>query len=157
MSRDWLVTPRATAAATDLAPVVLDEGDLAGDRTASIADVGPSDRDGRHRVEVVVDGWRFVVDVEPAERAALRARATRLRELGTGSGAPLEIRAIIPGRVAAIAVAVGDTVTAGQPLLVVEAMKMQNELRAARAGTVRQVAASAGATVEVGDLLVVLG
>ena len=44
-----------------------------------------------------------------------------------------------------------------RPLLVVEAMKMQNELRAPRAGTVQRVAVGAGATVEVGDVLVVLG
>ncbi len=51
----------------------------------------------------------------------------------------------------------GDSVAAGQALLVVEAMKMQNELRAPRAGTVQRVATSAGATVEIGELLVVLG
>ena len=69
----------------------------------------------------------------------------------------LEIHAIIPGRVVAVAVAPGDAVAAGQTLLLVEAMKMQNELRAPRAGTVTRVPAGAGATVEVGDVLVVLG
>ena len=46
--------------------------------------------------------------------------------------------------------------TAGQQLLVVEAMKMQNELRAPRDGTIEQVAVGAGATIEVGDLLLVI-
>ncbi len=50
----------------------------------------------------------------------------------------------------------GDHVEAGQTLLAVEAMKMQNELRAPRSGIVGRVPASAGATVEVGDVLVVL-
>jgi glutaconyl-CoA decarboxylase len=53
-------------------------------------------------------------------------------------------------------VVAGDAVTAGQQLLVVEAMKMQNELRAPRDGTVERVAVGAGRTIEVGDLLLVI-
>jgi biotin carboxyl carrier protein len=119
--------------------------------------VGTPDRDGRRLVEVVVDGWRFELLVEDESRAALRERASRDRTAAGAAGGPLEIRAIIPGRVVAVAVAPGDTVEAGQTLLAVEAMKMQNELRAPRAGTVTRVPAAAGATVEVGDVLVVLG
>ena len=63
---------------------------------------------------------------------------------------------MIPGRVAAVAVAVGDAVTAGQTLLVVEAMKMQNELRSPRDGVVERVAVAVGETIDLGDLLVVL-
>jgi biotin carboxyl carrier protein len=66
------------------------------------------------------------------------------------------LRAVIPGRVVSVAVAQGDTVTAGQPLLVLEAMKMQNELRAPRDGSVSRVVATAGTTVELGDVLVVI-
>jgi glutaconyl-CoA decarboxylase len=57
----------------------------------------------------------------------------------------------------AVSVVPGDEVTPGQALLVVEAMKMQNELTAPRAGTVRRVAVGAGSTVDLGDVLVVLG
>jgi biotin carboxyl carrier protein len=64
---------------------------------------------------------------------------------------------MIPGRVVEVRVAEGDTVVAGQTLLVVEAMKMQNELRAPRDGSVQRVAIAAGVTIELGDLLVVLG
>ena len=56
-----------------------------------------------------------------------------------------------------VAVAAGDAVEAGQRLLSVEAMKMENELRAPRAGTVERIAVAAGQTVELGDTLVVLG
>lgn len=120
--------------------------------------VGPGRRgpDGVDRVEVVVDGWRFELEVEDAARAELRRRATRARDDVTASG-PTDIRAIIPGRVAAVRVVEGDTVEAGQSLLVVEAMKMQNELRAPRAGIVRQVAVGEGQTIENGDLLMVVG
>jgi pyruvate carboxylase len=59
--------------------------------------------------------------------------------------------------VASVAVAPGDDVAAGQQLLVIEAMKMQNELRAPRDGRVERVAVGAGTRVELGELLVVLG
>jgi biotin carboxyl carrier protein len=111
---------------------------------------------GSWAVEVVVDGWRFELDVEDARRAELRRRATRVADATAASG-PTEIRAIIPGRVAAVRVVAGDAVEAGQSLLVVEAMKMQNELRAPRAGTVARVSVGEGQTIDNGDLLVVLG
>jgi biotin carboxyl carrier protein len=55
-----------------------------------------------------------------------------------------------------VAVIAGDVVEAGQTLLVVEAMKMQNELRAPRDGVVERVAIGVGETIDLGDLLVVL-
>jgi biotin carboxyl carrier protein len=106
-------------------------------------------------VEVVVDGWRFELEVEDARRADLRRRATRERASSAASG-PTEIRAIIPGRIAAVHVVAGDVVEAGQSLLVVEAMKMQNELRTSRSGTVERVAVGEGETIDNGDLLVIL-
>jgi biotin carboxyl carrier protein len=105
--------------------------------------------------EVVVDGWRVDVEVEPERRAVLRERARR----GAGAaaqGGPVEVRAIIPGRIVAVAVRPGDAVEAGQQILVVEAMKMQNELRAPREGSVERVGVAVGDTIEVGDLLVVI-
>ena len=137
--------------------VELEEVTDAAGRQTVVGSVGTPDRDGRRPVEVVVDGWRFELRVEDESRAALRERASRDRTAAGAAGGSLEIRAIIPGRVVAVAVAPGDTVEAGQTLLAVEAMKMQNELRAPRAGTVTRVPAGAGATVEVGDVLVVLG
>jgi biotin carboxyl carrier protein len=106
-------------------------------------------------VEVVVDGWQFELEVEAAARAELRRRATRPVDVEVASG-PAEIRAIIPGRVAAVRVTSGDVVATGQTLLVVEAMKMQNELRATRAGTIDRVAVGEGDTIDAGDLLVVV-
>ncbi|MEO6208350.1 MAG: biotin/lipoyl-containing protein [Candidatus Limnocylindrales bacterium] len=122
----------------------------------AVVAVGRQDREGARVVEVVVDGWRFEFEVRDAGRAELRQRASRPRaEAGPADG-PLEIRAIIPGRVAAVTVVAGDAVLAGQAVLVVEAMKMQNELRVPRNGTVSRVAVTAGETIEVGDLLLVL-
>jgi biotin carboxyl carrier protein len=111
---------------------------------------------GPQLVEIVVDGWRFELEVEPEGRAALRERGARDRRSGIHGGGA-ELRAIIPGRVVAVSVAPGDPVSAGQQLLVVEAMKMQNEVRAPSAGVVERLAVAEGQTIELGDLLAVIG
>jgi len=115
---------------------------------------GPTTR-GRDGVEVVLDGWRFEFEVEDADLHDLRQRATSGRAADAHHG-PTDVRAIIPGRVVSLAVAVGDRVEAGQRLLSVEAMKMENELRAPRAGTVERIAVGPGHTVELGDTLIVI-
>jgi biotin carboxyl carrier protein len=107
------------------------------------------------RRELVVDGWRIEVEIESERRASLLERARRGRE-ATAHGGPVQVRAIIPGRIVSISVVAGDPVEAGQQLLVVEAMKMQNELRAPRDGIVSSVAVGVGGTIEVGDPLLVL-
>ena len=107
------------------------------------------------RREIVVDGWRVEVEIESERRASLRDRARRGRE-ATAHGGPTHVRAIIPGRIVSVSIVPGDPVEAGQQLLVVEAMKMQNELRAPRDGIVSSVAVGVGGTIEVGDLLLVL-
>ena len=120
--------------------------------------LGPAERrqgDGVDVREVVVGGWRVVVEIEPEVRASLRERARRGRSEGLAGG-PVDVRAIIPGRIVALNVASGDDVTAGQQMLVLEAMKMQNELRAPRDGTIDRVAVAVGEDVEVGDLLLVI-
>ncbi len=145
------VTDRATGMVRDLdaegPPVPGEAGEAAGRPL-----VEPIDGGG---LEVVVGGWRFEFDVEDADRADLRARAST-RSGPVGYDGPIEVRAIIPGRVATVAVNPGDAVTAGARLLSVEAMKMENVVPAPRDGTVERVAVGAGETVELGDLLVVL-
>ena len=63
----------------------------------------------------------------------------------------------MPGKVVRVLVAVGDEVAAGQGLLVVEAMKMQNEMKSPRAGKVLSLAAVEGATVSAGQPLATIG
>jgi biotin carboxyl carrier protein len=67
-----------------------------------------------------------------------------------------KISAPMPGRVVRVLVAPGDQVNARQPVAVVEAMKMENELRSPRAGRVKEVAVAAGTSVEAGRVLVVV-
>ena len=113
------------------------------------------ERDGIVVRDVVVDGWHVEVELEAEDRAALRERARRAGA-ATVAGGPAELHAIIPGRIVAVSVVAGDEVVPGQQLLVLEAMKMQNELRAQREGVVERVAVAVGQAVEVGDLLLVI-
>ena len=115
----------------------------------------PPDGRGPTRREVVVDGWRIELEIESERRASLRDRARRGRE-ESARGGPTEVHAIIPGRVVSVSVAPGDAIVASQQLLVVEAMKMQNELRAPRDGIISKVGVAPGDLIEIGDLLLVL-
>jgi biotin carboxyl carrier protein len=82
-------------------------------------------------------------------------RWTRKDDGGSGTG-PLRLVAPMPGKVVRVLVAAGQAVRARQPLVVVEAMKMENELRAGRDGTVVDVHAREGMSVDAGALLVVI-
>lgn len=73
-----------------------------------------------------------------------------------GVDGPARIASPMAGRVVKLLVAPGDTVSARQGVVIVEAMKMENELRSPRAGTVREVAAREGGPVEAGTVLVVI-
>jgi biotin carboxyl carrier protein len=73
----------------------------------------------------------------------------------TGSG-PQRLVAPMPGKVVRVLVKAGDQVTARQPVVVVEAMKMENELRASRGGTVAEILAREGMSVDAGALLLVI-
>ncbi|MGH9254177.1 MAG: biotin/lipoyl-containing protein [Vicinamibacterales bacterium] len=73
----------------------------------------------------------------------------------TGGG-PLTLTAPMPGRIVKVLVKVGDAVAARQGVVVVEAMKMENELRSPRAGTVKEVRVAQGALVEAKTVVVVI-
>jgi biotin carboxyl carrier protein len=83
----------------------------------------------------------------------------RLRGAGIsaehGDG-PAEIKTAMPGKVVRILVEAGAEIEKGQGIVVVEAMKMQNELRAPKAGTIKEVRAGEGDTVAAGDVLAVI-
>jgi len=108
---------------------------------------------GQRRYEAVVDGWVFQVSVGSADRARLQERVSHSAK-EAGLQVHITIRAQIPGRVVRLWVKTGDTVEAGQRLLAVDAMKMENEVRAPRAGVVGALPVGIGQTVELGDDLV---
>jgi biotin carboxyl carrier protein len=84
----------------------------------------------------------------PRTHVTVSTRAPAARDEGAASAGGSLLRAPMPGRVLKVLVTEGQTVTAGMGVLVVEAMKMENELLAPRAGTVKRVLVSAGASVE---------
>jgi biotin carboxyl carrier protein len=102
-------------------------------------------------VGAVASGHRSYVRVE-SERMLAAAQA---KKSGAAGGDKL-VKSPMPGRVVKVLVAKGDRVEAGQGLLVLEAMKMENEVRAKAAGTVADVHVATGAAVEGGARLVTL-
>jgi biotin carboxyl carrier protein len=109
-------------------------------------------RQGRGKYSLWIDGYRF-------ETEALDERTRAIRDLSaasTGPVGPAPIRAPMPGLIVRVSVQVGDKVEAGQGVVVMEAMKMENELRATAAGTVSGVEVAPGTAVEKGALLVAL-
>jgi biotin carboxyl carrier protein len=99
---------------------------------------------------VVIGGRRFAFEVE--DPRSLQGR----RGAGAGSEGPRAVKAPMPGRVVRMMVEMGDEVAEGQGIVVIEAMKMQNELKSPKAGRVVRVAAAVGDTVGSGDVLAVV-
>lgn len=112
---------------------------------------------GGRSFEVALEGGHSVW-VGPEHRQ-LELRDTRRWSGGQGaaaSGGPQKLKAAMPGKVVRTLVAPGDQVETGQALLVVEAMKMQNEVKSPRAGVVRSLEVSQGDSVAAGQALVVV-
>jgi biotin carboxyl carrier protein len=106
----------------------------------------------RGEYTLLLHGHRFAVE-------ALDARTRSIRDLSAataGVAGPAPLIAPMPGMIVRVSVAPGDTVVAGQGLIVMEAMKMENELRAAGPGTVTAVRVVAGTAVQKGAILVEL-
>jgi len=99
---------------------------------------------------VWIEGQRFEVAVHDPRRWSRNSA----RHGGEGVQT---ITSPMPGKVVRVLVSPGDAVEAGQGVIVVEAMKMQNEMKANRAGTVLSLPAKEGATVTAGDVLATIG
>jgi pyruvate carboxylase subunit B len=103
--------------------------------------------------------WQLIDRGTVQSLEAVDERTRHIRSLaGTGDKAVKGgvVKAPMPGLVVRVLVAIGDLVVAGQGLVVLEAMKMENELKAPAAGVVREVRAVQGAAVEKGNVLVEL-
>jgi biotin carboxyl carrier protein len=121
---------------------------------------------GDGRWSVLIEGRSYAVALLGADGVSVNGRVFQVevfdprslrgrRSAAEGSG-PQTVAAHMPGRVIRVLVETGQEVEAGQGLVVVEAMKMQNEMKSPRAGRVVEVRAAAGATVSAGDILVVI-
>jgi len=110
-----------------------------------------------YEVSVESAGPKYVVRHGAHEQVVELADAARSgREELRKKGGVESIDAVMPGKVVRVAVAPGDLVHAGQGLVVVEAMKMENEISSPRAGRVKSVDVTPGQTVETGARLIVL-
>ena len=115
------------------------------DGVSYLVDLG----DGRDETDIVVDGETFRVQIEdPMRRGRAAARPT--------DGAGQRLVAPMPGKVVAVLATVGQPVEPGAGLVVLEAMKMENEFRATSAGVVAEIHVAPGQAVNAGDLLVVV-
>jgi biotin carboxyl carrier protein len=103
-------------------------------------------------LDVHLEGLTIPVQIRPAGSFG------RQKKAGAGAQAtgPQRVAAPMPGKVVRVLVKAGDDVKARQGLVVVEAMKMENELRAARDGRVREVAVTEGQSVDAGALLLIV-
>lgn len=97
---------------------------------------------------VLVRGDRFDVDLKDAVKGAVLGRVA--------AHGPLKLTAPMPGKIVKVLVQQGDSIEAGRGVLVMEAMKMENELKASRAGTVQEVRVSEGQAVEMGAVLLII-
>ncbi len=108
---------------------------------------------GRGEWTLTPHGERYDVEVVDERMRHIRS----LTSAGEKHGGPTAIRAPMPGLVVRIQVDVGQRVTAGTPVVVLEAMKMENQLKAPAAAVVTAVHVSAGEAVEKGRVLLELG
>jgi biotin carboxyl carrier protein len=137
----------ATRAGDRWSLLVGPRGESARSYEVSVEEVSPGELDVRvngHRLRVRVPRLRRFGDPDLEDRGS---------RPGTG---PFRITAPMPGRVVKVLVAQDALVKAGEPLVIVEAMKMENELRSPRAGRVTAVMAGEGTPVEAGTPLLIL-
>jgi len=103
-------------------------------------------------VGVIASGHRAYVKVESD-----RLRAAQAARRGGGGAGEKAISAPMPGRVVKVLVAIGDEVAAGQGVIVIEAMKMENELKAKGAGKIAEIHVKPGEAIESGARLISFG
>jgi biotin carboxyl carrier protein len=117
------------------------------DGVSHVADV--LDRDGA--CVVTVGGELYDITVEEQTRHIIRTRGG-----AQGGSRSRTLTAPLPGKISRVAVRPGDPVNAGDTLVVIEAMKMENEFKAGAAGTVAEVRVAPGQAVNAGDVLIVM-
>ena len=105
---------------------------------------------------ITVNGTAYEVEVEEAGVVASAPKAAAPKAAAPVAAGATTVSAPMPGKVLSVNVKAGDAVKSGDVLLILEAMKMQNEIMAPADGTVSDVRVSAGQTVATGDVMVVL-
>ncbi len=129
--------------------------------------------DGKALYSILLNDRSYEVTVEPGEGGAynifiqgelyavkvldeLHKRLQRIESRVHGPAGELPVKAPMPGLVVAVPVEEGTAVKSGQPVIILEAMKMENEIRAPRAGTVKAIRVAKGQAVNKDEALVIL-
>ncbi|MBX3012099.1 MAG: hypothetical protein KF832_11360 [Caldilineaceae bacterium] len=118
---------------------------------------------GGHSYDMLIEPNRFDYTITfRGEQFLAQVEDERMRKLNTGRKAPalphgeLAMRAPIPGLVVKVLVNPEDEIVDGQPLVILEAMKMENEIRSLRAGKVRTISVAEGQRVEQNEVLLIM-
>ena len=117
------------------------------------------------KFNITVNGNAYEVEIEevkaaaaPAPKAApAPAAAPAPKAAPAAAAGDTTVSAPMPGKIVKLVASVGQAVNAGDTLLILEAMKMQNEISAPKAGTVKSFAVNAGDSVKPGQAMVVIG
>lgn len=123
----------------------IDTGD--GVREASVLEVEPG------VYSILLEGKSFEIRAADLDVEVEDPRAPRSAAKSAGLEGPQPVAAPMPGKVVRVLVDTGDAVDAGQGVVVIEAMKMQNELKSPKQGRVVSLSAIEGATVSAGEVL----
>ncbi|HTU48058.1 MAG TPA: biotin/lipoyl-containing protein [Bryobacteraceae bacterium] len=131
--------------------------------TAGITEITPGvfsvllgSRSFQVRVERTGDSFEVWTGADRHTVSIADARDRPIRSKKSGASGPVELRAQMPGKVINLLVQLGAAVEAGQGLVVVEAMKMQNEMKSPKDGIVSKIHATEGSTVAAGEALLVV-
>jgi len=119
---------------------------LVGDKAYEIK----RERSLQGELHMVIGSARYAVDVQ--DPRSLRTR----RAVGGAEAGPQKLKAAMPGKIVRILVSEKEQVKAGQGILVMEAMKMQNEMKSPKDGTVQKILTAEGSAVNAGDTLAIV-
>ncbi|MDG2426903.1 MAG: acetyl-CoA carboxylase biotin carboxylase subunit [Acidimicrobiales bacterium] len=149
----------AVAHSTKWVEETLDLSDVTASIGASTANDDDATTTMRREISVEVDGRRFAVTMWVPQDSQPAGSTSRPRAKRSSGGKPQDdgqVTVPMQGTIVKVLVSVGDLVTAGDPLCVLEAMKMENNVSASKTGTITEVLVGLGDSVGAGDVVVVI-
>lgn len=108
------------------------------------------------KYKVNVNGTSYEIEIELVSETSGAQKPQKAEEAPKPAGEGEQVKSPMPGTILDVKVKTGDSVKKGQVLVVLEAMKMENEIMAGTDGTVTSVAVSKGASVQTGDMLLTI-
>ncbi len=159
MKREIVIDGRAARLSLDEGSFVYERDNESMRREFSIEPLAPGEYSvliGGRSYDVIASNGQVRVNGRAFEVEVFDPRSMRGRKSGAAGEGRQSVKAMMPGKVIRVLVSEGDSVEAGQGLIVVEAMKMQNEMKSPKAGRVAEVKTKSDATVAAGEVLIVI-